>query len=347
MTSPPSRRARLHGLAGRVGLAALSLGFSLLFAELALRLALPPPAVPEAGDAWRYPFFAYHERLGWDLVPGAESELTLPEATVVVRINGQGLRSDRTYRMERSPGVRRIVVVGDSFTFGYGVENDEIYTAVLERLLDGTEVVNLGVTGYGTDQQLLKLLDQGLAFHPDQVLVGLFVGDVFRNARSEQLGYAKPRFELDGGELRLAGVPVPHRPPPPGLARRSALGRLLLGRGRELVEHLGFGDAWPLTEAIVGRMRDACAAAGCGVRVVIIPKDQAVYGRGLRRRLHHHATARLAALLERQGVAYLDLTPALAARAGDERLYFEHDGHWTAAGHRVAAEAIAAWLKRP
>ena len=99
-------------------------------------------------------------------------------------------------------------MLGDSFTFGEDVGDDETYSHHLEQLLPGTEVINLGVHGYGHDQMLIYLREEGVRYRPDVVILGFLTGDMERNVLSFR-DYAKPRFVLDGGKLALRNSPVP------------------------------------------------------------------------------------------------------------------------------------------
>ena len=330
--------------AGRIGLAAASFTFALVVAEVGLRLLLP--ASPAVEDDGRYGFIAYDERLGWAPVPNASGRITSSEFDVAVTLNGQGLRGERAYPVARRQGVPRIVLVGDSFSFGYGVTHEATWVTRLERSLDPIDVINLSVSGYGTDQQLLRLEDEGLAFRPDLVILALFEGNVFRNARDQQVGFPKPRFVLEGDrELRLTGIPVPRETPEAGLLARTALARVAGRPVGEVWEHLGGGSAWPVTRAIVARAQAATAASGAAFLVVVIPKDQAVHGKGVRRWLHERTLATIGAMLDDLGVEHIDLTPSLAAQGREKRLYFYSDGHWNATGHAVAASVVAERLR--
>lgn len=343
--------------AARLGLLAASALVTLVFLEIALRLlGVGAPAALEEDDDG-FTFFTHHPRLGWDLVPGARDRHTTDEFDVVLEISPQGLRESRVYPPTPEPGRARVVVLGDSFTFGHGVEEAAGWSARVEEALaswrGGVDVVNLAVTGYGTDQQLLRLRERGADFAPDLVVLAIFEGNVFRNHRTDYLGYPKPKFRinlngLDDALLELTNVPVPERLiDDRSLVERTRLWSLVGARGVDLVEHLGYGEAWPLTQAIVANLYSTARRQGASFVAVLIPKDQAVEGTGLRRRLHEVTLAEIRGLFAFFEIPVLDLTPALVEAAGvDGPLYFAQDGHWTPAGHAAAAEAATPFLRR-
>jgi lysophospholipase L1-like esterase len=77
------------------------------------------------------------------------------------------------------------VVVGDSFTWGWGVNDDEIYTERLAALLPDVDVINLGVTAYDLRQEMQYFLREGLRQAPDVLLVSLCLNDIYRVPRSD------------------------------------------------------------------------------------------------------------------------------------------------------------------
>jgi hypothetical protein len=105
-------------------------------------------------------------------------------------------------------------VLGDSFVWGFGVEDEEIFTSVLERRSDPPlEVVNLGVSGYGTDQQLLLWRALGARFRPDVVLLVLCpYTDLAENLLASAYGHPKPVFHFSEDGHRVGNQPVPERP---------------------------------------------------------------------------------------------------------------------------------------
>lgn len=131
---------------------------------------------------------------GWDcrendtsLIPGCRADyfpgfnVRIPGSKI--SINSFGIR-DREYSLEKPPAAYRIFVVGDSFTFGSGVSNEEVYTERLEEELNARhnltsfEVFNLGVVGTGTDSQYCRLLHY-VDYSPDMVILQTHYTDVF------------------------------------------------------------------------------------------------------------------------------------------------------------------------
>ena len=157
--------------------------------------------------------------------PG-RSVLERPEFRVPVRINEAGFRGG-PLPGAKPPGVYRIVALGDSFTFGYGVRERQAYPARLARRLNArtggrprVEVVNLGVPGAGPLDYLWHLEHTGLALHPDLVVVGLFANDVNDLYQLRRFGARSALFALTelqhGGEAdrswwkRTAGAALPN-----------------------------------------------------------------------------------------------------------------------------------------
>jgi lysophospholipase L1-like esterase len=108
-------------------------------------------------------------------------------AGVPVHINTLGFRDDRDYPLDKGSATFRILVLGDSVTFGHGSIAEHTYPALLERKLRAWrpdvdwQVWNLGVPGYNTSQELAYLLQVGPTFKPDLVVVGFFENDVVDN----------------------------------------------------------------------------------------------------------------------------------------------------------------------
>jgi hypothetical protein len=105
------------------------------------------------------------------------------------RINGQGFRGDRDFEYAKPKDVVRILVLGDSFTIGFEVQQDETYSAVLDKYLNSkgmrAEVINAGVSGFGNAEELAFLEQEGMKFNPDFVVLGFYENDITDNVRSD------------------------------------------------------------------------------------------------------------------------------------------------------------------
>jgi lysophospholipase L1-like esterase len=127
-----------------------------------------------------------------------------------VRHNSLGLRGEET-TYEKPRGVKRILLVGDSYFWGYGVSNEDVVSAVLQKHLSpAIEVINGGTIGYGLDQKFLWLQNEGLKYRPDLVLLAFSAANDLDEISQSVVYYTpKPLFMLESGKLVLKNVPVP------------------------------------------------------------------------------------------------------------------------------------------
>ncbi len=182
----------------------VSLLITLIVAEVSLRLIL--------GDQLRIVksertlTYRYDEQLGWFPVEGSSAQFNLT-TSINIKHNSRGFRDP-----EHTPDDRpSVLFLGDSFTWGYDVEAEQRFTDILRDSLPGLNMFNLGISGYGNDQQLLLLREQADFYQPDLVVL-IFCADNDRLDNSMNIRYVnyfKPYFRLNEGELELQGQPVP------------------------------------------------------------------------------------------------------------------------------------------
>ena len=128
-------------------------------------------------------FFLSDAARGQRLAPGYADWF----AGVPVKINSLGFRDDREYALAKGPRTFRVLVLGDSVTFGHGSVYEHTYPYLVEQRLRAWrpdvdwQVWNAAVPGYNTSQELAQLLEIGPAFQPDLVIVGFFENDVVDN----------------------------------------------------------------------------------------------------------------------------------------------------------------------
>ena len=151
--------------------------------------------------------------LGWSLQPDS-AEWSTQEAPQLVKTNRWGFR-DVERQQPKPPGTFRIAVVGDSFTEAVEVAQAETYCQRLEKMLneklgsDGRkfDVLSFGVVSYGSAQELLVLRNRVFDFHPDVVLVAVYLGndltDNYKELDNPSEKVLRPYFVIDGDSLRL------------------------------------------------------------------------------------------------------------------------------------------------
>ncbi len=161
----------------------------------------------------REPFAQFDPDLGWSKPPNARGILRRSEYRTSLEINSLGLRGPEI-SIEKPPGVRRVLLLGDSFTEGYTVEESDTVRSLLERALNPTprlpvQVINGGTAGWSTDQEVLFYKLRGRRFSPDLVILLFYYNDLYRDGDLR----LQPWFEIDeAGALALRNHPVPpHR----------------------------------------------------------------------------------------------------------------------------------------
>lgn len=203
-----------HTITKQILLCLLGICVGLVLSEYALRIFAPSVintyALQKYMDEERGKFAEYSSTLGWDGIPNVDEEFIWLDCKHQVTQNKYGYRG-KAYGYERS-SKRRVVFLGDSFLWGFGVNNDEMFTALLEKS-DGIEAVNLGVSGFGNDQQLIQWRLKGKNWDPDHVVLMFSpVSDVFENTLTEMYDCPKPAFDWDKqGQLHLINYPVPKK----------------------------------------------------------------------------------------------------------------------------------------
>jgi lysophospholipase L1-like esterase len=161
----------------------------LLAGEVAARMFGAPLIMPRWVESAPY---GIRKQIG-----NIRGEIVTPHYRHKFDTNSKGFRGTREYAVPKPAKVFRIITLGDSVVDGYGVEDDQTFSALLERKLSAqrpTEVANLGIAGFSTAEELIQLQNVGLELQPDLVVLGYFVNDHFENVTSEL-------FVLENGQL--------------------------------------------------------------------------------------------------------------------------------------------------
>jgi len=168
----------------------------------------------QVADWWRTGESLYmpDEVRGWRLRPGFDGWFR-DEGAMWVRINSDGLRG-REHPLAADPGRVRVAVLGDSYLQATNVAQEQTFAALLESRLTAcppragrqAEVLNFGVNGYGTAQQLLTFRSHVTKYSPDVVVLTMYTSnDIFNNhpELNESRDLPTPYFSLRGDELVL------------------------------------------------------------------------------------------------------------------------------------------------
>lgn len=327
---------------------------ALAVVEVALRLS---GRIPEVAN----PLYSFHLSdpvVGWLGKPDIRMRFRRPDFDVLVANDANGWRIPDPARP--LDATRRILVLGDSFTWGWGVGQGEVFTDHLQRALPDAAVINHGVNAYSTSQEYILLQQELARQRYDVVILMFFFNDVADNVASRS--GRRPLFTVANGQL------VPPRAPARPFGgvvhlwlKDHSLAYRLIDYVAGVLKH-GVGElpepreapanapdiayselrGAAVTEHLIRAMAEACKAHDAGFIVVYIPQRSEV---GAKRPLPAaravHALARDAAATA--GAPFLDLTAAFAeAIRGGDVVYFPHDAHWTPAGHALAARTLLA-----
>ncbi|HMB67774.1 MAG TPA: SGNH/GDSL hydrolase family protein [bacterium] len=311
-----------------------SLLIALAAAEIGLRVLdrfRPPSNPPRCGywDPSICAMYAANPDYGYALQPSASTDYLYPEddpRRLTVVSNRRGFRDDR--ELDDPDDRPRVLVLGDSFVFGEGVEARERFTDGLEDLL-GYRVDSVGMTGWGPDLMLRALETVGPEARPDAVLLCLYTHD-FRRVHPlyAGIGFEIPRYELRDGEL----VTVPY--PAPSLWQKL---RILWAVSP--VRRSWDSGMWDVHRAILSRFRSLAAERDFRLGIVFLP-GRADTPADLERREW------LAAYSEEHGVSFLDLTGPVLDRPREEVFLPGGNPHWNPAGHALVAAVLAPFVER-
>jgi hypothetical protein len=343
----------------------LECGLTLGAVELGLAIFHPVPYSIAANM-----YFEPDPYTGYRLKPGGIGHYQMNIPAVA---NSHGHR-DVEVTLEKPPGIFRILVLGDSFTVGANVRQEEAYPKVLERRLQTVygprlQVVNAGVGGWDPFQYAQYFEHYGRQFEPDLVLIGFFVGnDTFSDlTSSEKLGTA-----ILGQPLSREAAARPFIKLQVFLYEHSNLARLLLNRGPASAGNFVRKQCDDFTEwylgvqksRMPGHLRESGAqrdkareavgqirrikdlAGGKPVVVALLPDENQVNPALQQRILPAGESAAydfkmpqsmLIEMFRELEIPTIDLLPAILA---DRRCLYMNDSHWTSAGHEVAASVI-------
>jgi hypothetical protein len=194
------KNQRPKRIVAKIILVLIGFVFGAITAEIALRVG-----------GYSYPeFYSPDQTRGYALRPGVEGWFR-KEGEAYIRINSDGLR-DREHSTTKPPNTIRIAVLGDSYPEALSVSAEESFCFVMEKRLQEcnafagktVEVLNFGVSGYGTAQELLTLREEVWKYSPDVVMLAMTTAnDVVDNSRLLKQTNKIPYFVYKDNQLTL------------------------------------------------------------------------------------------------------------------------------------------------
>jgi lysophospholipase L1-like esterase len=284
------------------------------------------------------------DELGWTHRPNVCRTYYIEDHDALVETNALGLRGTLYTGTSHHT---RVLILGDSFTDGLEVSNSELFSVILDQARPDLEIVNAGVGGYGTVQELLALERLEPIIRPDLVILMVYVNDLTDNVMPFYGGYGPRPYVDHEGSIR----PIvwdsfdPLLLPFPGrrwLHEHSLLAYLVRNRlwlpfrQAELSSYIdGWRTArpedtkWKLLQGLVSK-----ASNGRNLLVVALPTRDDVQSND------RQFALRIKELAAHADATFLDLQPVLRPEH-----FFVNDIHWNPFGHRVVASHLNKVLK--
>lgn len=298
----------------------------------------------------------YDSEIGWINKPDTVVEDHYGPGRTIT-INHDGVRGLENYISTSRHDRFRTICLGDSFTLGYGVDDQNTFPQMLERTAgDSLQIVNMGQGGYSVGQSYLWLKRLLGRIEPDAV-VCIFIVEDFRRLTVDRTvnGYATPQFVESDGMLRILNTPVPAPLEPGSLLLQPGQLASLLSRHSSLVRAMGqfapaatpmdYETALSTGVAILREIHQLCSRRNCPVALALTPTRSELQSLASLAEYEKVSTI----LLEFSAsidVPYLDVRSDFV-EAGftlDEMFLDEAFQHYSPVGNRIVADSLARWL---
>ena len=344
----------------------ISLMIAFSIAEVAVRIYVPQEVAPIR--------FKFDPQLGDIPTPHQRGRKIRPGVfDHTYSHNSLGLRGSKEYTYERQTE-HRILFLGDSFTYGFGVNDDQTFAYLTEKHLLNShfsvDVMNSGNSGKGTDYELNFFQVLGKKFNPDLVVLCFCANDFIDNARGEYFQIS-PDGEITRKALNDKKGTIKtilyNLPGYNWLVSWSQAANLVKEAGikwffghydPKALQEGGLVVAYPqyfqgyaneentkATEIYVKKLIKSVKEAGGSLLISYIPMSMEVEDYRKNGKIGKDETV-IGNIAQKYGEALYSLTPVFAASPESLRkLYFiPEDGHWTAAGHALAARYLSEQL---
>lgn len=353
----------------------ISVLITILISEIFLRTFAPQKTL-SAIKQLQFSCYKKSEVIVHELIPNCNSQVVVDNRKIIMRINNIGLRGKDIQEKE----TQRVFFVGDSFIFGYGVEESQIVTTSLEEKLKA-EVINGGIPDSGPGVEYLLTKRVGVSLKPDLIVLAIYSGNDLRDLGEEtwninekrDLISIKNNFEFVDREGFLRRDSISRRYYIPVINEShlvafiidrlenlyTRLSRLLIPRLSVLHRNQGLEEDGTDLACLFYRKCDgiwkiAALRAEISIKffhqlsqdnkipllVVIIPSSLQLKGIQPSHTIFNQ-------ILDNEQIPSLDLFEAFSqSKIPVDELFLKNDNHWSSRGHQVAADAIASWIQQ-
>lgn len=311
-------------------------------------------------------YYQHDKLLGWAGIPFKAGEFQVEGRVNSIKLNSRGFRDREHGNSDAREDRRRILLLGDSFTWGYGVEFSDIFFERIHKRNPDYEFINTAHCGYGIEQAYLTAGSYAAEYKPDAVLLMFVLNDFAYITQRSAHGYQKPYFTINEKGLELKNVPVPDREEPAGgktekkakfnrkyLYNHSLLFKLFEDAREDLQYRIGIKKAddfyeksnpkWVVGERILEKIKESCDAHGVKLLIAVVPNKLQLY-------TFYDSGSPQEMLVEfcrKRSIPCLDMLPFFRDKFEEDReeLYFKRDPHWNEAGHMLASQLLENFLE--
>ena len=348
---------------------------TLVVLELGLQIVWSPPPRFLGQKLARTGLFVRDTSFGWRMLPNQRLDFTSDWGDkTTITTNSAGFR-DNEHEAAGMPGKPRVLLLGDSHAFGYGVDDNEVVSRRLDELLPNTEIIKLAVTGYNLAQNRSVLEAHGPVYSPDLVVMTFVQNDVTQQTipdatPSQSDAATTVSASRRGIKLILYEKSRLYRLIVTRIDSNKSIARFLVRVG--IKEQMGgyeqldpnlrpslkeypatLAREWDETMREVERVDSLSRAMGASFMLVIVPAKQSIQYDELAQSLSHvdyspedfdlqKPYRALAQFCEIKGIALVDPRQQFQAALDSGRNpYFKWDMHMSAEGHQLLAEVLA------
>ena len=292
--------------------------------------------------------------LGWELTPKAEhveDNIEGTPITYIVNLSGFRDKTNGIWDKWESDDIK-IAYIGNSVTWGEGVEFENTYSSVVESTFSKATVsiktINLGIAGSNSLQHFAILKSKALQLNPDMIILGYYLNDIemrrtqklpniiqyfLRHSHFSTFLIGRITTALENRHVQISANLSPTTVS--DSKKETSCG----GYAKRIIS--GYRTtAWEDTKAVILSMFELCRQEGVKFGVVIFPFETQVEGI-----CPYTPQELLSSFLSKNGIPYLDIAKIFEKHSSKKKLYLEDDiGHPNHIGYKIAGESISRWF---